>query len=94
MFRQPLALPMSFRTWWLESRLNRMESKLRTKRGLLRRVREKEAKADPERKEKLHHEREQLTKEINALIVEEEHIKKELDDAGGGAGRTELRARP
>ena len=84
---------MSFRTWWLESRLNRMESKLRTKRGLLRRVREQEAEAAGERKAKLHAEREKLTRAINHLIVEEEHVKRDLA-ALGGVNQAELRARP
>ncbi|GEM_PF-4539848 len=86
------ALGMGLKTWWLESRLNRMESKLRTKRGLLRRAREHEAEAQGERKAKLHAEREKLTREINALIVEEEHLKKEL--AAAGINNAELRARP
>lgn len=97
---------MGLKTWWLESRLNRMESKLRTKRGLMRRVRthadelaaqKKKGAISPEdfkaRDAKLHEERERLTREINALIVEEEHVKKELA-AAGGVNQTELRARP
>ncbi|MEA3202081.1 MAG: hypothetical protein QOE90_3509 [Thermoplasmata archaeon] len=84
---------MGLKSWWLESRLNRIESKLRTKRGLLRRARDKEAKAEGDAKAKLHAERERLTREINALIVEEEHVKKDLD-AAGGVNQSELRARP
>lgn len=84
---------MGLKTWWLESKLNRMEGKLRSKRGMLKRVRDQEAKAEGDRKAKLHHEREHLTKEINALIVEEEHLKKEIADAGG-VNQQELRARP
>jgi hypothetical protein len=84
---------MSLKTWWLESRLNRMEAKLRTKRGLLKRARDHEADAEGDRKVKIHAEREKLTRDINALIVEEEHLKKELAEAGGG-NQQELRARP
>ena len=77
----------------MESRLNRMEAKLRSKRGMLKRVRDQEGKAPAEKKAKLHAEREKLTHEINALIVEEEHVKKDLD-AAGGVNQSELRARP
>jgi hypothetical protein len=87
-----MSLAMGLKTWWLETRLNRMEGKLRSKRGMLKRVRDQEAKAAPERKAKLHAEREKLTHEINALIVQEEHVKKELDLAGGS--QQEMRARP
>lgn len=84
---------MSLKSWWLESKLNRMEQKLRTKRGFLKRVRDQEADATGERKAKLHAEREKLTHEINALIVEEEHVKRELA-ATGRVNQAELRARP
>lgn len=84
---------MSLRTWWLESKLNRMEQKLRTKRGFLKRVRDQEADATGERKAKLHAEREKLTREINHLVVEQEHLKKDLQ-AAGGTNQAAMRARP
>lgn len=84
---------MGLKTWWMESRLNRMEGKLRHKRGLLKRVRDQEAKADGPRKARLHAEREKLTRDINHLIVEEEHLKKELAREGG-TNQAMLRARP
>jgi hypothetical protein len=70
-----------------------MEQKLRSKRGFLKRIRDQEADATGEKKVKIHHERERLTHEINALIVQEEHLKRELASSGR-TNQQDLRARP
>lgn len=82
---------MGLAIWLKQSRLKRMESKLkslRTRQKLIRRKEEdianqrragtlgaEEAKA---REQKLHAEKEKLTHEINETLVEEERLRDEL----------------
>lgn len=87
------ALPecMGLATWLKQSRLKRMESKLKTLRTRQKHVRRKEEELANQRRagsvgadeakareRKLHEEKEKLTHEINALLVEEERLREEL----------------
>ena len=59
---------MTLKTWWMESKLTRIERKMRHLRGLQKIAREKHNVSGLEK----------LTHEINALVVKEEHVKSSL----------------
>lgn len=85
---------MSLRTWWLENRLSRIDQKLKRLRSMQKRLRDEEAELAKERKKgldavtadareaKLNAERERVTQDIARVMEDEEHVKRELRDAG------------
>lgn len=85
---------MGLRTWILENRLRRIDAKLRQLRYKQKKLRDQEAELVKARKgglgpieaktreEKLHHEKETVTHEVNRLVVQEERTKAELREMG------------
>lgn len=98
--RQPLSqragihLRMSFRTWWLENKLRRIDGKLKRLRFEQKRIRDREAELQKERRSglsaeeaqgreaKLQSERERVGHLVSHLIGEEERLKRELRELG------------
>lgn len=87
---------MGLQTWWLENRLRRIETKLKSLRSRQRHLREDEDEVARQRKRgggpdleqrerKLHAERERVTREINDLVAQEQRLKQELHEARGEA---------
>lgn len=85
---------MGLGTWLKQSRLKRIEDKVKSLRTRQKHVRKKEEEIAAQRKRgdltpdeakareaKLHEEKERLTHEINALLAQEETLRRELESA-------------
>lgn len=85
---------MSLRTWWLENKLSRIDGKLKRLRFEQKRIRDREAELQKERRSglpqaevdarelKLQAERERVGHQVSHLIGEEERLKRELRELG------------
>lgn len=72
---------MALRSWWLRSKLKRIERKLAIARAQQRQLRKKE---DDASKQRIH----AVTEEIHRLTADEERIRGELAEADAGAPST------